>query len=395
MNIRIAKWIAFTLLLALILALFALGLGDLRSPGEKTEVADYEPWTEEVVEEAASLPVQEGGRVKPLETRANFAMLQMRGDRKMEITNGKEAKAPTTLIARIREVFSRAKEGEVTITPTAWMLDLLFRPELAHQLPTFRIDDSRILKSVGMDTTDHERRDRYSFNELEPVFGDLMQKAGDFQKLRDQGTELEPQESQTVELATVLRNYFYLTHYFDFVRDGVELRREGTPGKKVQMSTVMAMAPEIVRAVRQGGRDGTIPSPINELLGQIEKNAANSKFNFHPLPPYEASEDKWASVGELIEGTLTGQVSDPVAAIKDVQRLEGLHEAYREGDGAFLAALKDFRKAMMARAGDDAEAMEAFTGQRENDASAVAAYFAPLNTWLTAQNRGKDCGWEV
>jgi peptidyl-dipeptidase A len=25
----------------------------------------------------------------------------------------------------------------------------------------------------------------------------------------------------------------------------------------------------------------------------------------------------------------------------------------------------------------------------------VAAYFAPLNTWLTAQNRGKDCGWEA
>ena len=41
------------------------------------------------------------------------------------------------------------------------------------------------------------------------------------------------------------------------------------------------------------------------------------------------------------------------------------------------------------------EAMEAFTGQRENDASAVADYFAPLNTWLTAQNRGRDCGWEA
>lgn len=41
------------------------------------------------------------------------------------------------------------------------------------------------------------------------------------------------------------------------------------------------------------------------------------------------------------------------------------------------------------------EAMQAFTGQRENDASAVADYFAPLNTWLTAQNRGKDCGWEA
>ncbi len=41
------------------------------------------------------------------------------------------------------------------------------------------------------------------------------------------------------------------------------------------------------------------------------------------------------------------------------------------------------------------EAMQAFTGQRENDASAIAAYFAPLNTWLTEQNRGEDCGWET
>ena len=41
------------------------------------------------------------------------------------------------------------------------------------------------------------------------------------------------------------------------------------------------------------------------------------------------------------------------------------------------------------------EAMQAFTGETGNDASAVADYFAPLNTWLTAQNRGKDCGWEA
>ncbi|HEY0599169.1 M2 family metallopeptidase [Brevundimonas sp.] len=41
------------------------------------------------------------------------------------------------------------------------------------------------------------------------------------------------------------------------------------------------------------------------------------------------------------------------------------------------------------------EAMQAFTGQRENDASAIADYFAPLNVWLTEQNRGKACGWEA
>jgi peptidyl-dipeptidase A len=40
-----------------------------------------------------------------------------------------------------------------------------------------------------------------------------------------------------------------------------------------------------------------------------------------------------------------------------------------------------------------AEALAAFTGQREADASAMTAYFAPLNTWLTQQNRGQQCGW--
>ena len=39
------------------------------------------------------------------------------------------------------------------------------------------------------------------------------------------------------------------------------------------------------------------------------------------------------------------------------------------------------------------EALEAFTGQRQTDASAVADYFAPLNTWLTEQNKGEQCGW--
>ena len=39
------------------------------------------------------------------------------------------------------------------------------------------------------------------------------------------------------------------------------------------------------------------------------------------------------------------------------------------------------------------EALAAFTGKREMDAGAIAAYYAPLNTWLMAQNRGQDCGW--
>ena len=39
------------------------------------------------------------------------------------------------------------------------------------------------------------------------------------------------------------------------------------------------------------------------------------------------------------------------------------------------------------------DALEALTGAREMDATAMADYFAPLKQWLDEQNRGKSVGW--
>ncbi|HUP44716.1 MAG TPA: M2 family metallopeptidase [Thermoanaerobaculia bacterium] len=39
------------------------------------------------------------------------------------------------------------------------------------------------------------------------------------------------------------------------------------------------------------------------------------------------------------------------------------------------------------------EALEALTGQRQMDATAIVDYFRPLMTWLEVQNRGQQCGW--
>ncbi|GAB1256483.1 M2 family metallopeptidase [Aurantivibrio plasticivorans] len=39
------------------------------------------------------------------------------------------------------------------------------------------------------------------------------------------------------------------------------------------------------------------------------------------------------------------------------------------------------------------EAMEAVTGQRALDASAIIDYFHPLKLWLDKQNQGRQCGW--
>jgi peptidyl-dipeptidase A len=39
------------------------------------------------------------------------------------------------------------------------------------------------------------------------------------------------------------------------------------------------------------------------------------------------------------------------------------------------------------------DALEALTGQRQMDATAMADYFAPLKQWLDEQNKGKAAGW--
>ena len=39
------------------------------------------------------------------------------------------------------------------------------------------------------------------------------------------------------------------------------------------------------------------------------------------------------------------------------------------------------------------DALEAFTGTREMSGKAMIEYFAPLQTWLKEQNKGKTCGW--
>lgn len=39
------------------------------------------------------------------------------------------------------------------------------------------------------------------------------------------------------------------------------------------------------------------------------------------------------------------------------------------------------------------DALEALTGQRQMDATAMADYFAPLKSWLDGQNRGQKVGW--
>jgi peptidyl-dipeptidase A len=58
-------------------------------------------------------------------------------------------------------------------------------------------------------------------------------------------------------------------------------------------------------------------------------------------------------------------------------------------------AAGDKLKAMLAMGASKPwpEAMEAVTGEKAGDASALIEYFEPLRKWLAQQNKGQTCGW--
>jgi len=79
-------------------------------------------------------------------------------------------------------------------------------------------------------------------------------------------------------------------------------------------------------------------------------------------------------------------------ALCEVAGHEGpLHTCSIYGNAEAGKRLKALLEMGMSRPWPDA--LEAVSGQREVDASAILDYFAPLMTWLEQQNSGRTCGW--
>ena len=177
------RWVVFGLALAGLAAVFLGMVAEFRPRHELVEVADYGVWPEEAVETAAELPVQDGGRVKPFSTWAGFTMLRLHGARSMKLIG---------------------ENGEkVKLGPTEWMLDCLFRPRLALELPSFRVDDAAVLKAVGIESK--SKRDRYSYNELEDGRQRLSELAASYEQIPDK--EREPLHRQLLALEYNVRTF--------------------------------------------------------------------------------------------------------------------------------------------------------------------------------------------
>ncbi len=325
------RWIAAALAMCGLAAVLYNVVIDNMPKGEAREIKDYTPWSAEALRLAETLPVQEGGRIKPFSTYAGFTMLSLHGARSMKISG---------------------KDGQtVGIKPTAWMLDALFRPALAIQQPTFRIDNSAALEAIGVST--RGKRDRYSYSDIEPGRDKLGELAKSYQAIESKSRD--PVQNQIVDLAANLQGYESLLGYFSFARSGVVLRgsgENGAPDKRADVSALMAAAPQLREQINQSqAHGGEIDPRLRGLLEQVLDAANFAKFGLFILPPADVVNPTWQSAGNAIMEVMSGAAKDPQTSIEDINALETAARTI-DDDASFREALAAVHERLVKRAKD-------------------------------------------
>ena len=354
-------------------------------PGELRTIKDYSPWSAASIAVAETLPVQDGGRVKPLATYAGFNMLAIFGSRSMTVA-GNDGKAQT-------------------LTPTAWLLDTLFRPQFAIQHPTFRVDNSAVLEAVGVKP--RGKRDRYSYAELEPGLEKLIELADGYESIDPKHRDALQQ--QILDLAYNVRDFQSLLGQFAFARSGVAIGSGDDP-QRLNVSTVMDKAPKIrddLAAARRDGKAGRGPA---EYLSQEAAQAASLAMRgMNIFPPAEASDRSWQNSGQRIMGVLNGVTSTPGPAIQDIMALEQSVRALDTGDATFLKEFTSLRDDLAQRAAARGEgrhlALEASYNRADWFFNAFLLFFAgalcAVAMWMLGAGRpgrilaGITLGWTL
>lgn len=331
--IRAGLWTAVVLaMLGLAAALYHV-VKDNTPKGDVRKVDGYTPWSEETLLVAERIPVQDGGRIKPLSTYAGFTMLSLHGARSMKIEGA---------------------SGEIKIKPTEWLLDALFRPHLAIHQPTFRVDNSSALEAIGVKT--RGKRDRYSYADIEPgreKLGELSQSyRGIDQKKRD------PVQTQIIDLANNMQAYESLLGYFTFARNGVILKgsgENGGPDKRADVSALMQTAPTIREQLARGGHGESMDPKLRDLLEQVLDASNFAKFGLFLVPPADRDSKTWLSAGNVIMDVMSGSSKSPELAVADIQSLETAARVAHSDEAKFREELGKAADRFAARAKERGE----------------------------------------
>lgn len=140
-------------------------------------------------EKLQTIPIQDQGRIKPLDTFARILLYQFSGKGSLKTPSGK-------------------------LSPIQWLFGVLFDGKEAKKQPIFLVENPEVLEDLGLDYK--KVRDRYSYEMLKPKMKRILQQARTVREIEDD--RRSPFQKQILNLAHNLLSFEGLLTSLNFVK---------------------------------------------------------------------------------------------------------------------------------------------------------------------------------
>ena len=279
----------------------------------------------EVIDLFASLPVQEQGRVKPLDTIARFKLLRFSGKQsgisatRVEKDTGKSV--PINDPATGKPLLD-AKGKPLKFSAIEWLVVSWFRPDVAKELRVFVVDNSEAITELGLPAK--QKRDRYTYNEIAPGRETLMNKMRELEGVEPK--QRTPVQRALAKLVFDFLDYEMILSHFDFARAPFGDQTAALPPElaatikdgKPDLVTLLPKLGEYLRANAQAADPMSNPW-LREFSRAFLSARMSGKDDDLPrfFPPPVAKQEVWHNPGLIIMELLRGGQVSP----EDLQHL--------------------------------------------------------------------------
>ena len=254
--------------------------------------------------EFGRLPVLLSGRIQPFDSVARNALLQIRstGDVPLEYVTNSVGKVEAWPGWKFWHHPKKLKS-------TQWLLEVLFKPEVADTRPIFLIHHPDLISELKLGDKGIESSGLryYTFNQIEPVLGDIGKQAQQADDVED--ARRTPYEKQVLKLANAVTLYQRL-------KNSVE--PEGTHNFADLVQDYKASLPAGIAAfqAKQAGKKADMEAldHFSSIAHQFDRMASMA----YPLiiPPLDPKPDRnaWVNMGASLLGSIQTDEIHPAVA---------------------------------------------------------------------------------
>jgi len=282
-------------------------------------------WDQETIDIASSIPIQDGGRIKPLSTFARFRLIAMCGK-------------------------STLKDPEYgRMKPMHWLLNVLFFTDEARKYKVFVVQSSDVLDAIGLADTVRKKRDSYSYDDLEPGRAKLFKLAGEYGRIQPKNRTTV--ERQIYNLAFNIREFERLAGSLRFAHRHPDLKASPSlaalfPRPEDQRFSALLLKATAVRKLTESLQRPDASRPDEERRAELaavtkvlrEAEGSLGMSNMLAIFPPSVSQkehSEWMAPGELIRSAFTAgpSVAPQIAllgALEELVHLRGDGNAFKQ-----------------------------------------------------------------